>query len=560
MTDTSYYPPGAYPPGAYPPGAYPPAASPQRAGVGAGGPDASAPVQVAVAMAAAQNRATVAFRVILAIPHLFVLYVLGIAGSIVAVIGWLGALVTGRLPGFAASYLTGYTRWYCRVVAYLLLLTGSYPPFSFEDDAAYPVQMKVSPGRLNRLTVLIRLILAIPAGVVSAILATGVTSIVIVIAWLVALAAGKLPVSLHQAFAAVLRYTIRYYGYAYLLTGAYPAGLFGDKPGTPPGTEIPPAGPGFGAPYQGYPAPDRQGYPAPGQRGYPAPDPRYGAPYPGYGAPDPGYSAPGYGAPDRGYGIPGYGPPGYDPRGYGPPVRTSGRPASWELVLSSGAKRLVGLFIALGLLTFAAEGTAVGAVIVSVRQHDIAVNQLNAAVARHNNAVAQEQETADQVSDALSQLTAANVTLNSKVNTAVHDSDASCLTVSCFDSSDATVAGYNATFGRSLRAISFPAGVSAAAKRLITATAANKKAWTNMSQAVSLEDGVNRATRAEKFGKRFDNALTALVKALNQEGATLNRDAAVLNQEAAALDRRGAELNTPVSVQNSHMPSHPMAT
>jgi hypothetical protein len=81
-----------------------------------------------------------------------------------------------------------------------------------------------------------------------------------------------------------------------------------------------------------------------------------------------------------------------------------------------------------------------------------------------------------------------------------------------------------------------------------------------MSQAVSLEDGASRATRAEKFGKRFDNALTALVKALNQEGTTLNRDAAVLNQEAAALGRRGVELNTPVSVQTTHMPSHPTAT
>jgi hypothetical protein len=556
---------------------------------------------VAIAMPAAQSRATVAFRVILAIPHLFVLYVLGIAGSVVAVIGWLGALVAGRLPDFAASYLSGYTRWYCRVVAYLLLLTDAYPPFSFEDDAAYPVRVKASPGRLNRLTVLIRLILAIPAGIASAILATGVTSIMIVIAWLVTLAAGKLPGSLHQAFAAVLRYTIRYYGYAYLLTGAYPAGLFGDKPGTPPRAEIPPAGPGYGTPYQDYPAPGRQGYPAP--------DPRYGAPYPGYGAPDPGYSAPGYGTPGRGYGAPGYGmpaagnavgygqpgyatpgpaygapgygPSGYEPRGYepsadrygtpgygpprapgrqAPPVSTSKWPASWELVLSSGAKRLVGLFIALGLLTVAAEGTAAGAVIVSIRQHDIAVNQLNADVARHNNAVAQEQETAGQVSDALSRLTAANATFDSKMNAAVDESDSSCLTVSCFDSADANVAGYHAAFGRALRAISFPTGVTVAAKRLVTATAASEQAWTNMSQAVSFTDGIAKAKHAEKVGKQFDGAYSALVKALKQEGAALNQQAAALDEEAAALDRRGAELNTPVSVQTSHMPSQPTAT
>ena len=80
-----------------------------------------------------------------------------------------------------------------------------------------------------------------------------------------------------------------------------------------------------------------------------------------------------------------------------------------------------------------------------------------------------------------------------------------------------------------------------------------------MSQAVSLTDGVNRATRAEKYGKQFDDAYSALVKALKQEGAALNQQSAALDEEAAALGRRGAELNTPVSVQISHLPSQPTA-
>src|SRR5712671_3657937 len=182
MTETSYYPPTA--------------SRPRPGGAGTRGP-----ILVAVAGSAAQSRATVAFRIILAIPHFLVLYFLGIAASVVAVIGWLGALVTGRLPRFAATYLSGYLGWYCRVGAYLLLLTDEYPPFLFED-AAYPVRVAVSPGRLNRLTVLFRIILAIPAAIVSLILAYGVTTIVIFIAWLTALVAGKLPGLLHQAFAA----------------------------------------------------------------------------------------------------------------------------------------------------------------------------------------------------------------------------------------------------------------------------------------------------------------------------------------------------------------------
>ena len=47
---------------------------------------------------APQRRATVIFRIILAIPQFFVLFFLGIAAFFVAVIGWFAALFTGRLP------------------------------------------------------------------------------------------------------------------------------------------------------------------------------------------------------------------------------------------------------------------------------------------------------------------------------------------------------------------------------------------------------------------------------------------------------------------------------
>src|ERR1700740_438506 len=100
MTETSYYPP---------------AASPQLLG-GTGTPG---PVLVAVGGPAAQRRATVAIRFILAIPHFLALYFIGFAAFVLVVMGWLGALVTGRLPDFAATFLSGYLRWYCRVAAYL---------------------------------------------------------------------------------------------------------------------------------------------------------------------------------------------------------------------------------------------------------------------------------------------------------------------------------------------------------------------------------------------------------------------------------------------------------
>jgi hypothetical protein len=202
---------------------------PSRQQDGAGTPG---PVLVAAAGPVVQRRATVAIRLFLAVPHLLALYFLGVAAAAVAVIGWAGALVSGRLPRFAAAYLSGYLRWSGRAGGYLLLLTDEYPPFAF-DDAAYPVRLAAGAGRLNRLTVAFRVILAIPAAIVSLLLTCGLALVVIFIGWLAVLITGRLPVSLHQAFAAVLRYTVRYYGYLYLLTGAYPAGLFGDDPGRP---------------------------------------------------------------------------------------------------------------------------------------------------------------------------------------------------------------------------------------------------------------------------------------------------------------------------------------
>lgn len=584
MTGTSFYSAADYPS----------AVSPERAGPGA--LDASGPVQVAVAGPAAQRRATVAFRVVLAIPHFVVLYVLGAAASVVTVIGWLGALVLGRLPGFAGEYLSGYTRWYGRVAAYLLLLTDGYPPFSLSSgEGAYPVRVAVSPGRLNRLTVLLRAILAIPAAVVSLILLSGVM-IVVVIAWLVALVAGHLPGSLHQAFAAVLRYTIRHYSYVYLLTDAYPAGLFGDRPGTGERAATLPGGSGHEAPYPGYETPEpasRGPWPAPGA-GYP-PHPGYGAPgYDGSGyGPPPGYGQAGYAQPgygQAGYAQPGYGQAGYEQAGYGQAVErygqagyeqpgygpagyrepapgdgssrapghdasahtAPGRPAGWQLILAPGAKRLLGLILALGLLTVVGAGVSAGVAINSVIQRDRAISKLNAAIASHNNAVAQVRKDADQVTGAAARLKAANAKLDSALN--AHDFN-SCATLSCFGELNMANANANAAFARALRAIAFPGGAAADANRLIKAVTADKKAWTYMSHAVSFTDVVNRSARGQSAGKKVDQAYSALDKLLKRESTELNQKAAALDQEAAALDRRAAALNAPAKVLTSPAPS-----
>jgi hypothetical protein len=255
-----------------------------------------APVLVAFAGPVPQSRLTVLVRIFMVIPQLFVLWLLGIAAMVVAIIGWFGALFTGRLPVFAADFLTGYLRWLARVYAYAILLTEVYPPFSF-DDASYPVRVAVMPGQLNRLAVLFRIFLLIPCWIVAAVVVNGAFTIFQLVSWLIVLITGQMPDAIHQALAAVLRYYVRTLGFALMLTSAYPAGLFGDPDVPGPWS---PAGPSTAAPY-------------------------------GYGAP-------------QGYGVqPGYGQAG------------TGGELSWRLILSGAARKLV-----VGFLVFGAVASVTG--------------------------------------------------------------------------------------------------------------------------------------------------------------------------------------------------------
>lgn len=187
-------------------------------------------MQVGFAERAEQRRVTVLFRLLLAVPHGVALSLVGVAAAIVLVIGWLRALSTGRLPHFAAEFLTGYLRWQTRYYSYTLMLTDAYPPFSLRDGD-YPVRLRTRPGQLTRKALLLRLILSIPAAVVAALALLGVL-ILSFFGWLIALACGRLPAVLHNAVGAVVRYAARYYGYAAMLTSDYPGGLFGDGPAT----------------------------------------------------------------------------------------------------------------------------------------------------------------------------------------------------------------------------------------------------------------------------------------------------------------------------------------
>ena len=77
-----------------------------------------------------RDRLTVAFRILLAIPHLVIVWALGIGWTITSVVAWFSILFTGRYPAGLYEFGVGVLRWNTRVEGYLLLLYDDYPPFS----------------------------------------------------------------------------------------------------------------------------------------------------------------------------------------------------------------------------------------------------------------------------------------------------------------------------------------------------------------------------------------------------------------------------------------------
>ncbi|MEU1286129.1 DUF4389 domain-containing protein [Kitasatospora sp. NPDC005856] len=179
-----------------------------------------------------QNRWTVLLRALLLIPQFVVVWVLSVVAFLITVIGWFGALVLGRLPGFAADYLTAFVPYDIRVTAYLMLTVDRYPPFRFEVPD-YPVQVGLRPGELNRLAVLFRIFLVIPAAIVQGLVFAGWWAVSFIL-WLVVLVLGRMPQALYEATTAILRYRMRFYAYLVMISSAYPKRLFGDEPGSEP--------------------------------------------------------------------------------------------------------------------------------------------------------------------------------------------------------------------------------------------------------------------------------------------------------------------------------------
>jgi hypothetical protein len=91
------------------------------------GREGSYPVDLSIEEPQVQNRWTVGFRIVLALPAIFVAAAYSNVLNLAALLGWFAALFTGRMPNGLRGAQALALRYSAQANGYLYLLTGSYP-------------------------------------------------------------------------------------------------------------------------------------------------------------------------------------------------------------------------------------------------------------------------------------------------------------------------------------------------------------------------------------------------------------------------------------------------
>ena len=94
------------------------------------GTEGTYPIDLEIDPPQRQNRWTVFFRGILAIPALLLSNILSQINQLLAIFSWFIALVTGRVPEGLRNFAALAMRIETQTYAYVLLLTGRYPSFN----------------------------------------------------------------------------------------------------------------------------------------------------------------------------------------------------------------------------------------------------------------------------------------------------------------------------------------------------------------------------------------------------------------------------------------------
>ena len=163
---------------------------------------------------------TTLLRVVLLVPQYIVLAVWGLLVPAAVAVGWLAALIDGRVPPWLRRFLSAYLRYEGQVTAWFTLLSDRYPDPLHTLEHPFAIEVP-ERRRQHRLSTLFRLPLALPAIVLSS--ALGVVLVIVAVAsWFVALALGRTTAGLQELGTFCVRYQLEVGSYLLLLTASYP--------------------------------------------------------------------------------------------------------------------------------------------------------------------------------------------------------------------------------------------------------------------------------------------------------------------------------------------------
>jgi Domain of unknown function (DUF4389) len=167
-----------------------------------------------------RSRATVFFRLILAIPHLIFLVLWGFAAAVVLVIDWIWTLIAGQSPQWAHDFLGAFVRYSVHVAAYISMAAEPYP--GFVGAPGYPVDVAIDPPAPQRRVITVfRFILAIPILIIAGAL-QNVQFAVALVSWFYILATGRMHEGMRNLITFCIAINARVTGYTYFLTDRYP--------------------------------------------------------------------------------------------------------------------------------------------------------------------------------------------------------------------------------------------------------------------------------------------------------------------------------------------------
>jgi roadblock/LC7 domain-containing protein len=163
---------------------------------------------------------------LLAIPHWFIVSVLGAVSQLLVVISFFTILFTRKIPDGIYGFQAMYLRYSWRTMSYTLFMREAYPAFAFEmqteDPGEDPAVLSLAEqDELNRWLPLVKWLLLVPHFVALVVLAIG-GFFVAIAAFFAVLFTGRYPEGMRRYLIGFERWSARVNAYLYLLRDEYP--------------------------------------------------------------------------------------------------------------------------------------------------------------------------------------------------------------------------------------------------------------------------------------------------------------------------------------------------